>query len=336
MGEQSLSKTIKKRALAGWFFIAPLLAYFLIFQLAPIIIAFIISFTDWDGSSADFTWVGLKNYIQIFTNRILYPDFWPSLGITFGYMALTVPVSIMLAIVVAAMLNSGIKGERLFKTAFYIPCVTASAAMSALWLFILDPGFGLVAGLNDLFHTNWDPLHTSSTSLITLAIMSIWGGLGYNVLIVESAMKNINKSLYDACEVDGGGSFRKFFHVTLPGISPTLYFMIITSVISSLQAFDTMYLMTGGGPAGATTTFMLLVYNAMFKHGQAGIATAMSYVLFFIIMVITFIQFKIVPQGYQIENEITLRKEKKAEERRRVSRLRLSGRFAKRKGDSHE
>jgi multiple sugar transport system permease protein len=323
----TLSRSKRQKALTGWFFILPLLAYFVIFQLAPIIIAFGISFTDWDGYSTEFNWVGFKNYVQIFTNKILYPQFWPSLGRTFYYMLLTVPLSVVLSLIVAAMLNSGIKGERVYKTAFYIPCVTASAAMSAMWLYILDPGFGLVAGLNSLFHTSWDPLHSSAWALPTLALMSVWGGLGYNVLIVESAMKNIDRSLYDACEVDGGGSFRKFFHVTLPGIAPTLYFMLITSVISSLQAFDSMYLMTGGGPNSSTTTFMLLVYRAMFTHGEAGIASAMSYVIFFIIMIITFFQFKVVPQGYQAESADG-KKEEKAEQRRRKRRLAMEARLS--------
>ncbi len=298
---QTLTQAKKKRGRVGFLFVLPLLVYFAIFQLAPILISFFISFTNWNGRSPTFDFVGFKNYIAIFTDRILYPNFWKSLGTTFKFMLITVPLSIVLATFVAAILNSKIKGERFFKTAFYIPAVTAGTAISAIWLFLLDPTIGAVGFINKTFGTHINLLGKTDTALFTLGIMAVWGGLGYNVLIILSAMKNINPQLYEACEVDGGGFFRQFFHVTIPGIMPTLYFMIITSVIGSLQAFDQMYLMTGGGPEGSTTTFMLTVYKTMFEYEEAGVASAMSYFLFFIIIVITIIQSKIVPQGYQTE-----------------------------------
>ena len=303
----TLKQIKKRRGQVGLIFITPLIVYFLIFQLAPILISFFISFTDWNGRSPKFNIVGFKNYISIFTNRVLYPEFWTSLGTTFKYMLLTVPLSVILATIVAAILNNKIKGERFFKTAFYIPTVTAGAAVSAIWLFMLDPAYGVVGWINQTFGTRLNLLGTTKTALPTLALMSVWGGLGYNVLIILSAMKNINPQLYEACEVDGGGFFHKFFHVTIPGIMPTLYFIIITSVIGSLQAFDQMYLMTGGGPEGSTRTFMLTVYKTMFTYEEAGVASAMSYFLFFIIIVITFLQFRLLPQGHQTETETSKR-----------------------------
>lgn len=305
---ETIKQVKRRRSLTGLVFIIPLLVYFAIFQLAPIVIAFFISFTDWNGRSPKFNFVGFKNYLTILTDRVLYPDFWTSLGITFQYTLLTVPLSVVLATIVAAILNNKIKGERFFKTAFYIPAVTAGAAVSAIWLFMLDPAYGVVGWINQTFGTHINLLGRTSTALPTLALMSVWGGLGYNVLIILSAMKNINPQLYEACEVDGGNFFKKFFHVTIPGIMPTLYFIIITSVIGSLQAFDQMYLMTGGGPEGATRTFMLTVYKTMFTYEQAGVASAMSYFLFFIIIFITFIQFKVVPQGDQAETDKKERK----------------------------
>lgn len=300
--ENSLPKKRNKRSIIGICFIMPLVVYFVIFQLAPIFISFFISLTDWDWVSTP-NWVGLDNYISLLTDKILYPDFWKSIGVTFLYMLLTVPISIVLAVIVGAILNSNIKGERFFKTAFYIPCVTAGVAISAIWLYLIDPGIGLVGWINKSFGTSINLLGSTSTALPTLAVMSIWGGLGYNVLIVLSSMKNINRQLYDACEVDGGNFFHKLFHVTIPGIMPTIYFMIITSVISSLQAFDQMYLMTGGGPEGSTSTFMLSVYKMLFDYQEVGTASAMSYFLFFIIVAVTFIQSKVLPQGYQVENK---------------------------------
>lgn len=141
-----------------------------------------------------------------------------------------------------------------------------------------------------------------------MALMAIWSGLGYNVLIMLSAMKNINPSLYEACEIDGGGTVRKFFHVTLPGVAPTIFFLCITSTIGSLQAFDQMYLMTGGGPDGSTTTFMLEIYNMIFGYQEVGTASAMSYILFALILTITLIGQRFLPSNK--EKMTRLRKEK--------------------------
>lgn len=281
----------------GWLFILPLVVYFLLFQLAPIVLSFFYSLTDWNGYSDSYTFVGLENYYQAITNAILYPDFWPSVGTTFLYVIYTVPLSLILALVVAALLNSKIKGERFFKTCFYIPSVTASVAVSAMWIYMLDPTYGIVGAINQAFGTSINLLNSRSTALFTLALMSVWGGLGYNVLIVLSAMKNINPQLYEACEVDGGGAIRKFFHVTIPGVLPTLFFLLITSTIGSLQAFDQMYLMTDG--AYGTTTVMLEIYSLYADHSQVGMASAMSYILFLFIMVFVAIQYTAFPQGDQ-------------------------------------
>jgi len=292
------SKGTQKRriALIGWLFILPLIIYFAIFQLAPIIMSFGISFTEWNWRGNP-TWVGVQNYIQLFTNRILYPDFWKSLWITIEYMLLTVPLSVVVTLVVSAMLNSKIKGEKFFKSAFFIPSVTAGVAISAIWMFLIDPTYGVVGAMNRAWGTSINLLGKTSTALPLMALISIWSGLGYNVLIMLSAMKNINPALYEACEIDGGGPIRKFFHVTIPGVMPTIFFLCITSTIGALQAFDQMYLMTGGGPDGSTTTFMLEIYNMVFGYQEVGTASAMSYILFSVILVITIVGQRLVPSG---------------------------------------
>lgn len=284
-----------RRNFTAWVFLLPLAVYFLIFQLAPIFISFFVSLTDWDGFSDSFSWVGLSNYWEVMTNDILYPDFWPSFGTTFLYVLMTVPASIILALVVGAILNSHIKGEKFFKTCFYIPSVTAGVAVNAIWLALIDPSTGVVGLINETFGTNINLLGSTSTALPTLAVMSVWGGLGYNVLIVLSSMKNINGQLYEACEVDGGNSFSKFIHVTIPGVMPTLFFLIITSTIGGLQAFDQMYLMTDG--AFGTTTVMFEIYSLYMDLSQVGVASSMSYILFLFIIFFTFIQYTVVPQG---------------------------------------
>lgn len=278
----------------GWLFVLPLIIYFFVFQLAPMIIAFVISLTDWNMRSPMKN-VGLQNYVHLLTNyQGLYDDFWPSLIVTLKYILLTVPSSVALVLVVAALLNSKVRGERIFKTIFYIPSVTSGVAIAAIWMFMLDPQHGMI---NQLLGTHISFLATKSTALYTLAVMAIWGGLGYNTLIMLSAMKGINESLYEAAEIDGAGAIKKFFHVTLPSVTPIIFFISITSVIGAFQAFDQMYLTTGGGPEKSTMTYMLGLYNQAFEYNHMGIACAMSYILFLIIMIITFIQFKVQPQN---------------------------------------
>ena len=286
---------------AGWLFIAPLAVYFVIFQLTPMVMSLVYSFTDWN-MRRDPVFVGLDNYIDLITNADnLYPHFWPSLGVTVKYMLYSIPAGVILAVVVAALLNSKIKGERFFKTAFYVPSVTVSVAISAMWTFMLDPMYGMI---NQLLGTNIDFLGQTSTALPTLALMSVWGGLGYNVLIVLSAMKNIDTSLYEAAEMDGANVFRKFVSVTVPSILPTIFFVIVTGVIGGFQVFDQMYLMTGGGPQYSTYTYLLGLYNEAFGGAyRIGIACAMSYILFIIILIITFIQFKVLPQDLSGESK---------------------------------
>ncbi len=282
-----------KRNACGLLFVTPLIVYFLIFQLAPMVIAFVLSFTEYDGMSSA-SWVGLDNYINLITNKgDLYPDFWKSLLVTVEYILLTVPLNILLALAVSALLNSKIKGERFFKTAFYVPSVTAGVAISALWKFMLDPSMGLI---NSLLGTEINFLGTEGLNLVTLAIMSVWGGLGYNVLIMLTAMKNIDRSLYEAASIEGANAFKQFWSITVPGVMPTVFFFLITGIIGGFQAFEQMYLMTGKGPNNSTYTFVYGVYEQSMTFHELGTGSAMSFILFLFILIFTIIQFRMLPQ----------------------------------------
>lgn len=271
----------------------PLIVYFLVFQLAPMVIAFILSFTGYDDWG-NTIWVGLENYIAVLTNKgNLYPFFWKSLTVTLEYILLTVPLSIISALVVSALLNTKIKGEKFFKTAFYIPSVTVGVAIMALWKYMLDPTFGLI---NQLLGTNINFLGKEGLNLATLAVMSVWGGLGYNVLIMLSAMKNIDRSLYEAASIDGASGVKQFFTITVPGVMPTVFFFLITGIIGGFQAFDQMYLMTGKGVNHSTYTYIYGVYEQSITYGEYGIGSAMSFILFAMILVLTVIQFRMLPQ----------------------------------------
>ncbi len=282
-----------KRNVCGLLFVMPLIIYFLVFQLAPMLIAFILSFMEYDGLEIA-KWVGLDNYIAVLTNKDnLYPYFGKSLVVTLEYILLTVPVNIIASLIVSALLNTKIKGEKFFKTAFYIPSVTVGVAIMTLWKYMLDPSFGLI---NQIFGTNINFLGTEGLNLVTLAIMSVWGGLGYNVLIMLSAMKNIDRSLYEAASIDGASAFKQFCTITVPGVMPTVFFFLITGIIGGFQAFDQMYLMTGKGVNNSTYTYIYGVYEQSITYGKLGIGSAMSFILFALILGLTIIQFRMLPQ----------------------------------------
>ncbi len=286
-------KTSLKRNACGFLFVTPLIIYFLVFQLAPMLIAFILSFMEYDGFGTA-EWVGLENYIAVLTNKDnLYPYFGKSLVVTLEYILLTVPANILASLVVSALLNTKIKGEKFFKTAFYIPSVTVGVAIMALWKYMLDPSFGLI---NKLLGTEINFLGTEGLNLVTLAVMSIWGGLGYNVLIMLSAMKNIDRSLYEAASIDGASGFKQFCTITVPGVMPTVFFFLITGIIGGFQAFDQMYLMTGRGVNHSTYTYIYGVYEQSITYNRLGLGSAMSFILFALILGLTIIQFRMLPQ----------------------------------------
>ncbi len=280
-----------KRNATGYAFILPLILYFVVFQLAPMLIALVISFTNYSLEHlTDYTFVGFENFIELFTNSVKYPMFWSSLKTTFFYILLTVPANIILALVVSALLNSKIKGEKFFKTVFYIPSVTVGVAIMVMWQQMLAPD-GLI---NQLFGTNVDFLNNESTALVVFAFMSIWGGLGYNVLIMLSAMKNIDPAMYEAAEIDGAGAVQKFLYITVPGVMPTVFFFLVTGLISGFQVGEQMLIIYGDTTmVQSVYTYVYGLYYTMRRSCDYATASAMSYFLFVIILIITLIQFRV-------------------------------------------
>lgn len=285
------TKAKLKTNAVGYAFILPLLIYFAVFQLAPMIIALVMSFTNYSLEHlTDYTFVGFKNYIELFTNSVKYPMFWSSLKTTFLFILITVPVNIVLTLVVSSLLNSKIKGEKFFKTIFYIPSVTVGVAVMVMWKQMLAPD-GLI---NRMFSSNVDFLNNESTALLVIAFMSVWGGLGYNVLIMLSAMKNIDPALYEAAEIDGAGAVAKFMYITVPNVMPTVFFFVVTGLIGGFQVGEQMLIIYGDTTTVQSIyTYVYGLYYTMRRSCDYATASAMSYFLFAIILVITLVQFRI-------------------------------------------
>ncbi|TDG00825.1 carbohydrate ABC transporter permease [Paenibacillus piri] len=280
---------MKKRmseGLWGYFFILPQMVGLILFALIPLVSAFILSFMKWDGFGEK-QFIGLGNFTSQFHN----PDFKLALFNTAWYTALVVPVGIFLAVLVAVALNK-VRGKVIYRLFFYMPVVTSSIAVSIVWLWLLNSEFGII----NVYLKQWfgiigpDWLTNRQLVIPSIAMMSIWWGLGGNMVLFLAGLQGISASYYEAAQIDGASKFRQFWHITLPLLSPTTFFATIMSIIGSFQVFDQSFIMTGGGPAKASYTIVYHVYQLAFVEFTFGKSAAAAVILFAIILTLTLIQ----------------------------------------------
>lgn len=285
----------RKEAIQGYLFILPWLIGFFVFTLGPLILSFIASFTNYDiTSQMDF--IGFENYKRMFTRD---PLFWKSLGNTLYYVVISVPATLLGAIVIALLMNQKIPGIRFFRTIYYLPSVLSGVGVYFLWMQLLSPQSGLInivlswfgiEGPVWLFDPNW--------TKPALIFMNLWK-VGGSMLLYLASLQGIPTQLYEAAEIDGAGPIRKFFNITLPMITPIIFFDLVTSIIGSFQIFQEAYVMSEngtGGPANSMRFFNLHMWNKAFVTFEMGYAMAMSWVLFLIVFVITLINLKLAPR----------------------------------------
>jgi len=269
-------------------FLFPWLVGFFIFLLCPILASFYLSFTKYDILKKPI-WVGLDNYTYLFSD----PIFWKSLKVTFSFAFITLPLSIIFGIIFAVLLNQKIKGLSIYRTCFYLPSIIPIVANSIVWLWIFRGDEG---GLFNNFLSKVNitgPLWFSDPkwAMFPLIIMSLWS-IGNSVLIYLAGLQNIPGSLYEAAEIDGAGSLHKFFLITIPMLTPTIFFNLIIGIISVFQYFVPAYIMTSGGPEYATTFYSLYAYQTAFEDFKLGYASAMAWILFGIVVFFTWLAFK--------------------------------------------
>jgi len=282
--------TIKQRnRLNGYLFLLPNIIGFLIFILVPVIVSFGMGFVEWNGFGSP-TFIGLDNYARLMQDDNFKISFMNSIV----FMVLTVPLTLFLALVVAVWLNAGIKFLKVFRTAIFLPYVTSTIAIAVVWQLIFNPSKGPVnmflhnLGIENL--PGW--FASSSWALVAVSIVYIWNSVGYYMVLYLAGLQGVPDHLYEAAEIDGAGMFRKFFNITLPSLSPIIFFTLIMGVINSFKIFDLIYVLTQGGPGRSTQVLVYTIYNTAFKQFDYGYASAMSYVLFILILIITLIQFK--------------------------------------------
>lgn len=270
-------------------FLAPTIIGFFVFILGPVIAALLLSFTKWDLLTPP-KWVGLENYTQMFFNL---PLFWKTVGNTFYYTVLYIVPGVVLPLLVAVFMNQKARAISIYRSVFFLPVVTSTVAVALVWFWLYNPDFGVInflLGLVGIKGPLW--LADPKTSMLSIVIMSVWKGLGYTMVIYLAGLQGVPQELYEAAAIDGADRWRRHIHITLPLITPTIFFVIVTTVMGSLQVFEQTYMLTSGGPAYSTTTLSWYIYVQAFQWLHMGFGCALAYVLFFIIMVLTVIQFR--------------------------------------------
>lgn len=282
-------KMQRKINLTGYLFILPNLLGFLVFIAFPLVFSFILSFCEGDAVT-DIKFIGLKNYIKLFSDE----GFRISLFNTFYYMIASVPLMVGFGLILALLLNNELKLNKFYNTVFFMPNISSVVALAIVWQAMYHPTMGPInLSLKSLGIEN-PPLWISDVkwAMPSVILMTVWLNAGYYMLLYTAALKSIPSTLYEAADIDGANARHKLFRITLPMLSPTTFFAVIMAVINSFKVFDQIYLMTDGGPGRATNVLVYYIYKTSFSHYKFGYASAVAYVLFFIVFILTVIQYK--------------------------------------------
>ncbi len=278
----------RKEHIVGYLFILPNMIGIFIFVLGPVVAGLLLSFTKWDLLSSPI-WIGINNYKELLHD----PLFWTSLKNTAYYAVLTVPAFLIFSLLLAILVNRSLKGINIFRAIYFIPVVTSVTAISIVWKWIYNPEFGILnflLGFIGVSPKQW--LSDSKLAMPCIAIMSIWHGVGYDMMISLAGLKGIPSQLYEAAKIDGASRIQMFLWITLPLLTPTLFFLLVINLIGSFQVFGEIYVMTDGGPGNATLTYSYFLYQNAFTWFKMGYASSLGYVLFLIIFILTLIQFR--------------------------------------------
>jgi len=289
----------RQEAVAGYLFISPWIIGFVVFIAGPMLASFVISFTRWNIVS-DPQWVGLANYERIFTAD---KDFVQALLVTFRYAVIFLPIFTIVGLAMAMALNVKIKGVGIFRTLLYLPYVAPGIAATLVWVWVLNSRFGLlntILAWVGIEGPNWfgDP----KSALYGIMMIGLWG-VGGSAVIYLAGLQNIPEHLYEAAVVDGANEWQKFRHVTIPMLSPTIFYQLIIGLIGVFQTFTSSFVATGGGPLKSTFFYMLYIYNKAWESLRMGYASALAWILFVIILLITLLIFRSSPMWVHYEAE---------------------------------
>ncbi|WP_448515933.1 carbohydrate ABC transporter permease [Pseudothermotoga sp.] len=280
----------RKETLAAWLFLLPGFVGFAIFVFGAVVFSSVLSFFEWDMLTKP-TFVGLRNFTKLFlADKTFHLVFRNTLWFVLG----TVPTRVLLGLIFALILVRNVPGRTFFRAAIFLPVIIPTVAAAMVWRWIFNADFGL---LNDFLYQigvsnlpRW--LSDPKWALVAIVILSVWKDVGFSTVMFMAGLQSIPTTVYEAAKLDGANAWKTFVHITLPLLSPTTFFVIVINVISSFQVFDQAYVLTGGGPGNATNTIVYYIYNNAFQWFRMGYAAAIAWVLFGIIFIATFVQFK--------------------------------------------
>lgn len=283
-------KQARRNTLIGWTFILPNFLGFLAFTLIPVTAAFALSFMEWTSFTAP-RWVGLENFQRMFQSD----TFWVALRNTVVYALGHVPLTMALALVLALLLNRKLKGIGFFRVAIFFPYITSLVAVAVVWNMLFSPDNGPINQFLNVIGIAETPGWTSSSdwAMPAVIITSVWRDMGYYMILYLAGLQAIPTELYEAAEVDGATPWQRFWNVTIPSLRPTTFFVVVMLTVSSFKVFDLIVVMTNGGPGRATTVLSQLIYQEGIGEGKFGYSSAISLVLFVIVLTVTVLQFKI-------------------------------------------
>lgn len=284
----------KKEVAIAYLFLLPLLVGIALFFITPIIRTFYYSFTKWKGIGNE-QWIGLKNYTKMFTKDA---KFGMEMSNTFVYVLGSVPLTMIIAIVIAAMMNSKIKAVGFFRVIYFLPNVTMVSVVVMIWRWLLNSQYGIVdIALGSLFGIRPAWMTDPSLTMISMCLISVWSGIGYCIVILLSGLQGISQTYYEAARIDGANGVQQFFKITVPLLTPTIFFLLVTRMIGAFNQFDMVYMMADNATSGAVgpitdslRTLVFGVYQSAFADLQMGYACAKAVFLFFVILTVTVIQ----------------------------------------------
>jgi multiple sugar transport system permease protein len=289
-----------RETVVGYLFIMPVVLGLLGFTLGPMVASLYLSFTKFPLLRSP-EWVGLKNYVDMFT-RERY--FWQAVKVTVTYAVTAVPLGLIGSFTLALLLNQKVKGIAFFRTCFYMPTIVPAVASAVLWGWLLNPDYGLVnAMLLKLGLPTSRFLGDPSSSLPSLVLMSLWG-VGGGMIVYLAGLQGIPESLYEAAKIDGANELQLFWHITVPMMTPTIFFNLVMGLIGSFQYFTAAFLLTAGGPLFSTYFYNLMLYERAFKWLQMGMASAMAWFLLVVVLVLTLVVFRSSSMWVYYETEV--------------------------------
>ena len=279
----------KKNNIEALIFLSPFIFLFLLLRFYPFISGFIISLFKRDILGIRNEFVGLENYLLLIKD----PTFWKAIGNTLKYIALVTPLLVPISLILALLLNKSFKGSSIFRGIFFVPRILSVAVVSLIWLWVYQPEWGLLNFYLKkvlLLHQNW--LNHPFWAFLAIVMVDTWWCAGYNMIIFLAGLQQIPKTLYEAAYIDGSNKWQCFIYITLPGLKPSLLFVLVVHIIGAFQIFGIFWIMTQGGPYGSTRLMVQYIYENGFTYFKMGYASSLAYVLFLLILVFTLIQFR--------------------------------------------